>query len=95
MHIWINGKGKETLVNIYISSAINTLKRLKDEINSHIKNRFNLDKMIIFNSKGLEVDEVDIQYLKHGQVLFVSLDDTNVSDFNSTFSTYVSKKSII
>jgi serine/threonine protein kinase len=30
--------------------------------------------MIIFNSKGLEVDEVDIQYLKDGQVLFVSLD---------------------
>jgi hypothetical protein len=38
--------------------------------------------MIIFNFKGLEVDEVDIQYLKDGQVLFVSLDGQAFNPIN-------------
>jgi hypothetical protein len=38
--------------------------------------------MIIFNFKGLEVDEVDIQYLKDGQVLFVSLDGQPFNPIN-------------
>ncbi len=38
--------------------------------------------MMIFNYKGLEVDEVDIQYLKHDQVLFVSLDGQPFNSLN-------------
>jgi hypothetical protein len=38
--------------------------------------------MIIFNSKGLEVDEVDIQYLRNGQVLFVSQDGQPFNPIN-------------
>lgn len=38
--------------------------------------------MIIYNSKGLEVDEVDIQYLRNGQVLFVSQDGQSFNPIN-------------
>ncbi len=33
-----------------------------------------LDKIIIYNYNGIEIDEVDINYLTNNQCLYVSLD---------------------
>jgi hypothetical protein len=82
LNIWINGKGQESFTKVTIDSAVNTLKRLKDVISNTVRNKHSTDKMMIFNYKGLEVDEVDIQYLKHDQVLFVSLDGQPFNSLN-------------
>ena len=56
---------------ITINSSVNSLKRLKDTISNYIKLK-NLEKMRLFNHKGLELDEPDIEYLTNGQVIYVS-----------------------
>lgn len=33
-----------------------------------------LDKIRIFNNKGIEIDDADISYLSSDQILYVSLD---------------------
>ena len=33
-----------------------------------------LDKIRIFNDKGIEIDDADISYLHSNQILYVSLD---------------------
>ena len=38
--------------------------------------------MIIFSFKGLEIDEVDIQYLKNDDLLFVSFDGQSFLSIN-------------
>ena len=70
----MNGKGQESSNIIKIDSVVNTLRRLKDEISQIFENKHSLDRMIIYSFKGLEIDEVDIQYLKNDDLLFVSFD---------------------
>lgn len=57
-----------------IHSSINSIKRLQDLICQSVKNKYHPDKMIIFNYKGIELDEADLPYIKSNQVLYVSLD---------------------
>lgn len=58
---------------IKITNTVNSLKRLKDCILSHT-GKCSLDKIRIFNNKGIEIDDADICYLSSDQILYVSLD---------------------
>ena len=60
-----------------INPYINSLKRLKDVIITHLKYpRLYIDRAILYNYKGLEIDDVDIPYLIQNQILYISLDGT-------------------
>jgi hypothetical protein len=73
--IWLNGKKVDTTFEIIINQNVNTLKRLKDFIITALEYpRQYIDRMIIYNYKGLEIDDVDMPYLNNNQVLYVSLD---------------------
>jgi hypothetical protein len=51
------------------------MKRLKDVIISALDYpRQYIDRIIIYNYKGLEIDDVDLPYLNNDQILYVSLD---------------------
>jgi len=49
------------------------LKRLKDNILNTLGIKVNIEKMRIFNYKGIEIDNADIEYLKDNQILYLSL----------------------
>ncbi len=38
--------------------------------------------MKIYNYKGIEIDDADIEYLKHGQTLFLALDGGQFNVYN-------------
>jgi hypothetical protein len=42
-----------------------------------MKKSYSIDKMKIYNYKGLEIDDADIEYLKDNQYLYVSFDGIN------------------
>ena len=79
MIIWLNGKKVDTTFEIIINQNVNTLKRLKDVIITSMEYpRQYIDRMIIYNYKGLEIDDVDMPYLNNDQVLYVSLDGKKI-----------------
>ena len=79
MIIWLNGKKVDTTFEIIINQNVNTLKRLKDVIITSLEYpRQYIDRMIIYNYKGLEIDDVDMPYLNNDQVLYVSLDGKKI-----------------
>lgn len=63
------------MMEIEISKNINSIRRLKDKISSHLNFKSSA-MMRIFNHKGLEMDDADIDYLLNNQVIYVSLDGT-------------------
>lgn len=75
MIFWVNGRRSDSAFEMFIGLSINSLKRLKDAIIGHLKlSRQYIERTIIYNYKGLEVDDSDINYLNDGQVLYVSVD---------------------
>jgi serine/threonine protein kinase len=79
LRICFNGKKYDKSFNMYIPESINSLKRLRDAIQGYLKFQLNHDKLRIFNYKGIEIDEADIDYLSNGQLLFISLDGSGFS----------------
>lgn len=77
--IWINEKSSDSTFEIVMNSSTNSLKRLKNIITSYlnISNKYS-ERIIIFNYKGLEIDDSDIPHLVNNQVLYVSLDGKNI-----------------
>lgn len=71
--IWINGGNVDETFYCSINKTINSLRRLKDKILSYINMNTNIDKVKIYNYKGIEIDDADIEYLKSNQILYVSL----------------------
>lgn len=53
------------------------MKRLKDCILNQTQ-KCPLDKIRVFNNKGIEIDDADISYLSSDQILYVSLDGKNI-----------------
>lgn len=82
VRICINGKKYDKMFDLYITYSINTIKRLKDLILSNIRINVNYDKVKIFNYKGIELDESDIDYINNGMILYVSLDGSSFSILN-------------
>jgi calcium-dependent protein kinase len=59
------------------------LKRLKDVILSYLElSRMYMDRMMVYNYKGLELDDVDVPYLNPGEVLYLSMDGSSFSVLN-------------
>lgn len=82
--VCFNGKSYSKSFQLTLSYSTNSLKRLKDLILNSIKNTSStaIEKIKIFNYKGIEIDDVDIEYLGNNQLLFVSLDGSNFSNLN-------------
>lgn len=78
--IWENGKTAKFAYKIEITSTINTPKRLKETI-IYTKNlsKFYLDKMIIYNHRGIEADDIDISNLKNDEILYCDLEGKEFS----------------
>jgi hypothetical protein len=71
--VWLNGKPIDQMFRITIDESIDSLKRLKHKIFEHI-NKSNSDKSKIYNYKGLEIDDNDIQYFKNDESIYFSPD---------------------
>jgi hypothetical protein len=56
-----------------IPPSINSVRRLRDYIASEVKYKSSTD-MVIYNFKGLELDDSDIYYINNGDVLCAALD---------------------
>lgn len=82
LRICLNGKKYEKSFLMQVSRSINSLRRLKDSILSNLKSNANPDKVKIYNYKGIEIDEADIDYLTDGQYFYVSLDGSSFSILN-------------
>jgi len=66
----------------FSSSSIRSLNRLKNIIVKQLNLNVNIEQMIIFNYKGIEIDDADIEYLTHLQTLYISLDGASFSVYN-------------
>jgi hypothetical protein len=72
------------MFKITIDENINSLRRLKDKINEKL-NR-SMERTKVYNYKGLELDDNDIEYLKHNDSLYLSLDGNIIFYIGSSFS---------
>jgi serine/threonine protein kinase len=82
---WINGKPSENQFKInYNKESITDLKRLKEQIISSNKfdNSSNINKMIIYNYKGIQIDDDEVPYLNENTILYISLDGNKFNPSN-------------
>jgi len=83
---WINGKPSENQFKItYNKESITDLKRLKEQIIS--SNKFDsssssINKMIIYNYKGIQIDDDEVPYLNENTILYISLDGNKFNPSN-------------
>ena len=80
---WLNGKAVDSCFTLSVPSSIDTIKKLKEFI--FIEKNYNkayIDKVIIYNHKGIEIEDCDIQYLTNDQVLYISFDLSKFSILN-------------
>lgn len=71
--IWPNGRTADFCFEIILNKSVNSQKRLKDCIVANIS-KVPIDRLRIFNYKGIEIDDADIPYLNDNQTLYVSVD---------------------
>ena len=90
--VCFNGKKYDKMFEMYLSSSINSLRRLKDTILSIIKVNIQTEKLRIFNYKGIEIDDADIDYLSNGQYIYISLDGSSFSTLNYIFEYEIIKE---
>ena len=82
--IWENGKTAKNTFTIEITSTINSVRRLKETIAySKELSRSSIDKMKVYNHRGIEVDDIDISDLKNDDILYLDLngDDFSVNNY--------------
>lgn len=81
----MNGKSFDKSFHLTLPISVTTINRLKMAIlkKLNIPNSPTvMEKMKIFNIKGIEIDDMDIEYLTHKQVLYLSLDGTQFNMVN-------------
>ncbi len=86
---WINGKTEKSLFTLKINQKINTLKKLKEYIN-YEKNTKSIEKIKIYNEKGMEIDDADVENLINDELLYISFDNSKFNILN-----YVNQYEII
>jgi len=74
-----NGKSIDKSFTINLSPTVKTLNRLKNNIVKILNANAVFDRIKIYNYKGLEIDDADIEYLKDDQILYLSLDGSSFS----------------
>ena len=82
--IWENAKTSKNTFKIEITSTINSVRRLKETIAySKQLSRESIDKMKIYNHRGIEVDDIDISDLKNDDILYLDLngDEFSVNNY--------------
>ena len=92
--IWLNGKKKEFSFQYHISDIISTtLRPLKEKISKYITqnnpkkilNRIeqkNWEIIHIYSIKEIELQDYDIPYLKNGDILFITFDNSPFNPSN-------------
>ena len=86
---WVNGKTEKSLFTLKINQKINTLKKLKEYIN-YEKNTKSIEKIKIYNEKGMEIDDADVENLINDELLYISFDNSKFNILN-----YVNQYEII
>ena len=81
---WINGKPSDNQFKImYNKESITDLKRLKEQIiSSHNFETTNYNKMIIYNYKGIQIDDDEVPYLNENTILYISIDGNKFNNSN-------------
>ena len=79
---WVNGKNEKHIFSINLKQRINNLKKLKEYINLVKHFTKNFEKMKIFNEKGMEIDDTDIEHFTNNELLYLSIDGSNFNVIN-------------
>jgi calcium-dependent protein kinase len=87
---WINGKTEKSLFTLKINKKINTLKKLKEHINYEKNSTKSIEKIKIYNEKGMEIDDADVENLINDELLYISFDNSKFNILN-----YVNQYEII
>ena len=81
--IWKNGKHADSCFKITVTKDINTIKKLKDAILFFKKGiTSSPEKMRLFSHKGIELEELDLPYLKDSPLIYISLDNKGFNNIN-------------
>jgi len=65
-----------------LNLSIKTLHHLKISIQKTLNSSYAIEKMKIYNYKAIELDDADIEYLRHNQTLYLSIDGANFNALN-------------
>ena len=81
--IWKNGKHADSCFKVEVTKDINTIPKLKDLI-LFSNNTINLppEKIRLFSHKGMELEEIDLPYLKDSPLIYISLDNKDFNNIN-------------
>ena len=90
LKFWINGKTEKSIFTIKINQKINTLKKLKEYINYLKNTQKTIEKIKIYNEKGMEIDDADVENLINDELLYISFDNSKFDILN-----YVNQYQII
>ena len=90
LKFWINGKTEKSIFPLKITPKINTLKKLKEYINYEKNSTKSIEKIKIYNEKGMEIDDADVENLINNELLYISFDNSNFNILN-----YVNQYQII
>ncbi len=82
LSFWVNGKNEKHIFSINLKQRINNLKKLKEYINLVKHFTKNFEKMKIFNEKGMEIDDTDIEHFTNNELLYLSIDGSNFNVIN-------------
>ena len=81
--IWKNGKHVDSCFKIQVSKDVNTIQKLKDLI-LFSKQSITTppEKIRLFSHKGIELEELDLPYLKDSPLIYISFDNKEFNNIN-------------
>ena len=81
--IWKNGKHADSCFKIQVSKDVNTIQKLKDLI-LFSKQSITTppEKIRLFSHKGIELEELDLPYLKDSPLIYISFDNKEFNNIN-------------
>ena len=81
--IWKNGKNADSCFKIMMKKNINTIPKLKDLILFSKKSiTVPPEKIKLFSSKGILLEDIDLPYLKESPLIYISLDNRDFNNIN-------------
>ena len=81
--IWKNGKHADSCFKIQVTKDINTIQKLKDLILFSKKSISSPpEKIRLFSHKGMELEDLDLPYLKDSPLIYISLDNKEFNNVN-------------
>ena len=81
--LWKNGKHADSCFKIQVSKDINTIQKLKELIAFSKKEiTWAPEKMRLFSHKGIELEELDLPYLKDFPLIYISFDNKDFNNMN-------------